>query len=407
MKYPFKIALRYIFTLRKFHFITFISILSALGIMIGVAALIIVTSLFNGFRSFAVNEIIGLEPHIRIYIKNYDVTSLRNVQDYLKKFNDLVSFSFFTTKAIVEKNQNTRVVQLFVFNDTGYNKHPIFSKLVFNINSNKNVVPPVRSAIIGFGLADALRLMPGNNFSVLTVDDIDYAIMHFSFPTKREFSVLGIFQTNNPDYDNNYVFLPTASLVSIEKVVKSVTYGIDIRLNSIDIVEKVATEIRKNFPKISVFTWYDLNKDIMNAMQFEKYAVFIILSLIISIAVFNVLASLFMTVIEKKPDIAILLALGSTQKEIESIFKIQGIIIGIISTFVGLIVGLGFTLAQIKYGFIKLNTQKYIISTLPMEISIPTIVAIVLVSIFLTYLATIYPSKKASKIVVAESIFKE
>ncbi|MFN3781758.1 MAG: ABC transporter permease, partial [Candidatus Kapaibacteriota bacterium] len=161
------------------------------------------------------------------------------------------------------------------------------------------------------------------------------------------------------------------------------------------------------FTQYKVLTWYELNKDIMNAMQFEKYSVFIILSLIISIAVFNILASLYMTVVEKKPDISILFALGAKSKDIKKIFHTQGILIGVMSTFVGALFGLGFTFGQIEYGWLKLNTQKYIISSLPMKISIPTLVAIVLVSILLSYLSTIYPAHKASKIKVAEGIFRE
>lgn len=407
MRLPFKIAIRYIFTFRKFQFITFISILSSLGITVGVAALIIVTSIFNGFREFAQNEIVGIEPHIRIFLKDVEKTSYKELQEYLINNHNASVFPFVTFKVIFESNQNTRVVQVFAISDSTFPRHPIVSKFVFNVNSKKLIQTFANSVNIGIGLADALRLLPGESFSLLTIQDIDYSIANFSVPSKKELTVGSIFQTNNLDYDNNYVFVSQSLADVLLKKDKSSIGGLDIRLASLDKLTDIANEIKKNFPNVSVFTWYDLNKDIINAMQFEKYAVFIIMSLIISIAVFNILASLFMTVLEKKSDIATLLTLGSTEKDIRLIFRIQGIIIGSISTVIGLIIGLGFTLGQIQFGWIKLNTQKYVVSTLPMQISVPTIIAIAFVAILLSYLATIYPSFKASKIHIAESIFRE
>lgn len=406
MKFPVKIALRYIFTIRKFQFITFISVLSSLGITIGVAALIIVTSLFNGFREFARKEIIGVEPHIRIYLKENSDEVSKQLMKFCSKNYNAILYPFVTFKAIAEKNQNTRVVQFFLIEDSVFAKHPIAGKLVLNIGTGKSQIFPNNSVIVGIGLADAMRVLPGESFWVLTIEDIDFAIANFTLPSKRQVLVGSIFQTNNSDYDFNYIFAEKSvlgSFVDPKRVVK----GLDVRLSSVELVEQVASELRKMYPNLPIFTWYDLNKDVMNAMQFEKYAVFIILSLIISIAVFNILASLFMTVLEKKSDIAILLTLGAKEKEVRSIFQMQGLFIGAISTFVGFIFGLGFTLGQIKFGWIKLNTQKYVVSALPMEISIPTIIAIVLVSLLLSYLATIYPSMKASKINVAEAIFRE
>lgn len=406
MKYPFKIALRYIFTIRKFQFITFISFLSAMGITIGVAALIIVTSLFNGFREFARNEIIGIEPHIRIYYRKNDAKILMQIKEFCSKLDQVSFYPFVLLKGIAERNQNTRVVQFFLVDDSVFQRHPIQKKLVYNVGENKNQNYGTTSAIVGIGLADALRLLPGETFLVISIEDIDNAIASFSLPTKKEIFVSSIFQTNNADYDFHYVFARKSFLGTFAKTNK-VVEGLDIRLGSVEQVDDIANELRRMFPNISVFTWYDLNKDIMNAMQFEKYAVFIILSLIISIAVFNILASLFMTVLEKKSDIAILLTIGAKEKEIRSIFQIQGMIIGALSTLFGFLLGLGFTLGQIKYGWIKLNTQKYVVSSLPMEISFPTIIAIVLVSFLLSYVSTIYPSVKASKVNVAESIFRE
>ncbi|MGC8957420.1 MAG: FtsX-like permease family protein [Candidatus Kapaibacteriota bacterium] len=407
MRFTFKIALRYIFSLRKFQFITFISILSALGIVLGVSALIIVTSLFSGFREFAEDEIIGLDPHIRIIPKDRNNAAFNKIIRRFGNESNVSIFPFVFAKGIVQHNQNVRVVELYAIADTALIKHPLIRKSVLRVEPKKIDLPLLMSLSIGIGLADGLRVLPGDRVSVWTIEDVDYAVQSLSFPSSKQLSVATIFQTNNNDYDNNYILLAESLLNTMVKNKKFLTNGIDIRIASKDNIERVARELRQDFPECNVYTWYDLNKNIMNAMQFEKYAVFIILSLIISIAVFNILASLFMTVLEKKPDIAVLLTIGTSPKDIQQIFRIQGLAIGIFSTLLGLILGIGLTLGQIHYGWIKLNTQKYIISALPMKISIPTVVVIGLVSIFFSYIATIYPSREASKIVVSESIYKE
>ncbi|MEJ5286583.1 MAG: hypothetical protein CH6_1959 [Candidatus Kapaibacterium sp.] len=407
MKYTFKIAIKYIFSLRKFQFITFISLLSALGIVIGVSALIIVTSLFNGFRDFAEKEIIGIDPHIRLLPKKGSKVDFNEVIKFLKNNPDISFFQFNLAKGIIQHNQNVRVVQLYAIDDTSFTKHPLVAKSLLNIDLNKFGIPLENCVSIGIGLADGLRLLPGEKISILTIEDIDYAIQSLSFPKGKQPIVASIFQTNNMEYDNNFILLPKSLARALIRSDKYSTKGIDIRTRNEKDILSIANYLKEHFPHINVYTWYDLNKDIMNAMQFEKYAVFIVLSLIISIAVFNILASLFMTVLEKKPDIAILLAIGATGKDIQQIFRIQGILVGAISTLIGLIIGLCLTLGQIHYGWLKLNTQKYIISALPMKISIPTVVTIAIVAFLLSYLATIYPSKQASKVLVSESIFKE
>jgi lipoprotein-releasing system permease protein len=407
MKYPIKVALRYIFSIRKFQFITFISFLSALGIIIGVSALIIVTSIFNGLREFAQNEIIGVDPHIRIYSNTATKEMLYDICKLVEARSKATFYPFVTIKAIVEHNQNVRVAQLFAIADTVFAKHPIVRKIVLDLGPHKPSVSLQNSSVIGISLADALRVLPGKRLSLLTIEDVDYAIINYILPSRKELFVTGIFQTNNLDYDNSFIILPESSIMNFLRKQQNATYGLDIRFSSLDDINDVAREIRQKFPELKIYTWYDLNKDIMNAMQFEKYAVFIILSLIISIAVFNILASLFMTVLEKQPDIAILMAMGSPPKDIKLVFKIQGLLIGAISTFIGLLLGVGFTLGQIHYGWLKLNAQKYLISSLPMKISVPTVVAIVIVSVLLSYLATIYPSNRASKTLIVDSIFRE
>jgi lipoprotein-releasing system permease protein len=408
MRTLFKIALRYVFSFRSFHFITFISILSGIGISIGVAALIIVTSLFNGFREFAQVEIIGLDPHLRILPNRTELISVSSAElDSLAQVYGFQYFPFIESKIILSGSEGFRVAVLFGIEDTKFAEHPIRNKVIPGSNLSHPSNTSEIGALIGITLADLNLKFHRNALEFITLEDFEKSAIAFSLPTKHTVPIAGIFQTNNTEYDNNFIFVNYSMASSILHTKPTYFSGIDIRLQNIGKIEDLKGVLQKTFQNERILTWYDLNESILNAMQFERIAVFIILSLIIAIAVFNVFASLVMTVLEKKPDVASLMAIGATKKQIRSIFILQGAIIGTISTFVGLLLGLGLTIGQMKFEWVKLNTQKYIISALPMKIEPLTVLAIIVVALFLSFVATIYPARKASEVNVAETIFRE
>ncbi len=408
MRTLFKIALRYVFSFRSFHFITFISILSGIGIAIGVAALIIVTSLFNGFREFAQKEIIGLDPHLRILPNRAQFIDINSARlDSLSQAYRFQYFPFIESKIILSGSEGFRVAVLFGIEDAKFATHPIQNKVIPGSNFSQFSNDSAVGALLGITLADLDLKFHRNALEFITLEDFEKSAIAFSLPAKHTVPIAGIFQTNNTEYDNNFVFVNYSTASSILHTKPNYFSGIDIRLDDVSRTEDLKGVLQKIFQKERILTWYDLNKSILNAMQFERIAVFIILSLIIAIAVFNVFASLVMTVLEKKPDVASLMAIGATKKQIRNIFILQGAIVGSISTLLGLLLGLGLTIGQMKFEWVKLNTQKYIISALPMEIEPLTVLAIILVALFLSFVATIYPARKASEVNVAETIFRE
>lgn len=408
MNLPFWIARRYTFSFRSFHFITFISLLSSIGICIGVAALIIVTSVFSGFRDFALKEIISIDPHIRILPKSGNYFEANSINFEWFRNKHVESSPFLSAKVIVNKDGNLKVAQLFGLPDT------ILAKGKFNqkVSYGRRFIPiknnwGASQSLIGINFADALNLLPEEHFFVYPLTEIDNAITLGILPNGVLLRATGIFATNNNEYDEQSIFVDITTARKILSLKDNFISGVDIRVSDYNDIEKIKRELENHFTDFQVLSWFDLNRSIMNAMEFERYAVFIILSLIIVIAVFNVLASLFMTVVDKRADIAVLMSFGATFKHIRNIFTLQGLILGTLSTFAGLILGLGFCLGQINFQWLKLNAQKYVITALPMKIEPVTVFAIIFVSLLISYLATIIPSKRSMEIKIADAIFRE
>ncbi len=403
-----KIAKRYAFgtSEKGFQFITFISFLSGVGIAIGVAALIIVTSLFNGFRDFAYKEIVGYDPHIVIFPKGINnLSQIANTLDSLSKIYGFHYFKSYRIKVILETQNGFQVAFLNLFDDKQFPNHPIFSKVLYS--KNKQSLVQSQGALLGISLANNYINVTQDSISLITLDEFERSVAGFSYPRKFTVPIAGIFYTNNPEYDGSYIFAPATCIANRKVDLSAENLSFDLRLEDLNKIESLAKTLKSNIQNAGVSTWYDRNKPIVSAMKFERISVFFILSLIIVIAVFNVLASLTMTVVKKKSDIAILMAMGGTTNLMKKIFQTQGMIIASISTIVGLFFGLGFTFLQIRYGLIKLNTEKYVISALPMKIELLNVVLIILVTFLISYVSTIYPARRASKTNVSESLLRE
>ncbi len=409
MKLHFQIALRYIFTLRSFHFITFITIISFVGIVIGVAALICVMSIFNGFGEFTEKQLIGYDPHMRIIPQNGAwLNNYEKILSEVKKNKYVLAASPVAEGRMVGiKADNMKVMELFGYNPNEFSSvSGIDNSIVigsFKIQP-KNDVPRI---VLGANLANRLKVMPGDTLSVMSLYTIEASIKSFSRRPGLNFLVTGLFLTNNPEYDDNYAYTSLNTANYLLNAPGNAVSAIDIRLNSIDNVEKVKEELKIKIPGLSIQTWYDLHKELYNILKFERMSVFIILSLIIVIAVFNVLASLSMTVVEKKADIALLKSIGASDKLIKKIFMTLGLLIGSLSTIIGSLLGLGLTLGQIQFGWIKLSGAKFLVTSLPVSIHALDIVLIICVSMMLSFIATIYPARRASSSKIIDTIRSE
>lgn len=403
----FFIAKRYIRSKHKLNFITIISFLSTAGITIGVSALIIVLSVFNGFGSLVTSILVSFDPHVVISVtdeKGFDNTaileenirSLKNVSEY---------YSFVEGKVLLSNKQTYEIVTLKGISNQNENSNwGVSSKIIsgkFDL-SNDDVVNKI---ILGLPLALKLSVRVGDTIFATSAFNIEKTISSLSIPRTQKFVVTGIFESNNRDYDAAYSFTSLNSGQRLFGLQNKIT-GYELRLSNIRYSDDTKKQLQAKIPEnlFTVRTWYDLHKDLFNVMLIERWAAYILLCLIIAVATFNIFASLTMTVLEKKKDIGVMRSMGLNKKSILKIFMLEGLLVGIIGTILGIAIGLIVCYLQIKYNFYPLDPTKYIINSMPVQIKITDIIAVGLMALFLSFIASLYPAKRAANTIIIESI---
>jgi lipoprotein-releasing system permease protein len=218
-------------------------------------------------------------------------------------------------------------------------------------------------------------------------------------PLSKKVTIAGIFSSKNNEYDAGYLFCNIKEAQYLFGY-KNNFQGYDLRLDDINYADKLKQELQNELDpkKYSVNTWYDFHQELYSVMQVERWTAYIILSLIIAVATFNILGSLSMSVIEKKRDIGILRSMGATEKSVLNIFMFEGLLIGIVGTLLGVIIGYLVCYIQIKYNIYPLDPSQYKIDSLPLEIRVSDFFFISGASMLLSFLASLYPAKKAAKV---------
>jgi len=398
------IAWRYLKSKRKMGFITIISLISIIGVMIGTAALIVVLSVFNGFNGLVTSLLVGFDPHIRIEKpKNENISNLDSLERIISGIKEIKSFSpVISEKAMIITGQINRVIIINGVDDkkigevSGVKNKIINGKFEFDDNAE------LKSIVLGLTLADRLGVIKGDTVFLVSSSGMDNSILQFSNPKVMKLKVIGIFESNNKDYDNFYAYI---SLSAAKELFDTDYSTIEVRLNDINNSLKVKKEIENVLPAgFTVLTWYDLHKDLYSIMKIERWVAYIILCLIIAVATFNILGSLTMTVIEKKRDIGVMISFGFTKKKIARIFMLQGLLVGVIGTVLGCLLGLILCILQIKFGLFPLDPNIYIISALPVELRWTDFIYVSFASILICFLATIYPSKRAANLLPIDAI---
>ena len=399
MRYERLIARRYLLSKKDLKFVSIISAISIAGVTIGVAALIVVLSVFNGFGSVVSSILINFDPHLRIESTvPLDSIGYSPMLEYISHQPHVKACSpFVGGKALIVSRNVNRVVNIrgletskipFV---SGLSEKLILGSVDLNEKQKNGIV-------LGLVLADRLGVVIGDTISIISPSGAELAAMQFALPIIRRFQVVGIYESNNKDYDGFYAFTNLTSAQSLFGRTNRID-GIDIRFGHIDNAEHMRNEFKKKYGNtFRYLTWYDLHRELFTVMQIERLCAYIVLCLIIAVASFNLLGSLTMTVIEKRRDIGILKSMGASNKSLKKIFGLQGLFVGIVGTIAGSVIGLLIVYLQERYHLIALDTTVYIIPAMPVEVHFMDIVVIAAAAIGLCSLASRFPAKRAANL---------
>ena len=396
------IAFRYIRPLRSEGLLSIISWFSFFGICIGVATLIITMSVMNGFRYELENRIIGFNGHI--YINNYE----KYFEDISQNFSSIDEIEFIdaniTDQVLISANSETRGIILKSFNPDNIDHYKFKNK---KNNSNEFMLDAI---YLGSKLADRLNVEIGSQIKLYTSSSVNSPFG--TLPKSRFINVGGYFDTGMSEYDNNYAFL---NLKEMQKI-----YGVNNRISAIEIhlknssyTDKISNQVNEIIKEEELFysrDWKQVNAFFFETLSIERNVMFIILSLIIIVAAFNVITCLFILVKNKSNEIAILKTIGTSDFSILRIFIIIGSLIGVAGSLIGSLLGIIVTLnleniRQTLNNLFNLNlfpSQFYFIDKIPTIIDYNQIFLIFVFSIIISLLATIYPSRVASKMKIKD-----
>ena len=396
------IAFRYIKPLRSEGLLSIISWFSFFGICIGVATLIITMSVMNGFRYELENRIIGFNGHI--YINNYE----KYFEDISQDFSSINEIEFIdaniTDQVLISANAETRGIILKSFNSENIDHYNFKSK---NDDSNKFMLDEI---YLGSKLAERLNVEIGSQIKLYTSSSINSPFGQL--PKSRLINVGGYFDTGMSEYDGNYAFLNLEEMQKIYGVNNRVS-AIEIHLKDSSFTDRINNQVNEIIKEKELFysrDWKQVNAFFFETLSIERNVMFIILSLIIIVAAFNVITCLFILVKNKANEIAILKTIGTSDISILRIFIIIGSLIGVAGSLIGSLIGIIVTLnleniRQILNNLFNLNlfpSQFYFIDKIPTIIDYNQIFFIFVFSIIISLLATIYPSRVASKMKIKD-----
>ncbi len=385
MRYEFLVSLRYLLARRKEKFISIISLISILGVAVGVCALIVVIGVMAGFDNDLRDKIVGTNSHLVIE-KEGGIEDPQAVLERIKAIPHVITASPFLNgqALIVLGNQANNIILRGI----------IPSEEIKVTRIGEYIKKGAIEDLKGEGIAIGSEL--ANRFN-LSLADLVPIISPFDGEV-RNFKVVGIFNSGMYDYDLNLAFVELKAAQELFGI-GAKAGGIGIKIDDVYRAQDLKMRIQRElgFP-YWVRSWMDLNRSLFSALKLEKLAMFIILTLIIIVACFNIVSTLIMVVMEKTKDIGILKSIGATNRSIMAIFTLEGFLIGAAGTILGVASGLGLSYLLEKYQFIQLPKDIYYIDRFPVDVQLGDTVAIVIAALMISLLSCIYPAWQASRL---------
>jgi lipoprotein-releasing system permease protein len=408
MSFELFISRRYFGSKPKQAIITLITLFSIIGVAIGVTALIAVIAVMGGFESDLKSRIMSIEPHLIIKQADKPLTDYAHVIDLARKIKGVkAAWPVVELQAMLRSDNRAAGAVI-----KGVDARAVLSGLnleglqtleagaVHPLDTvNGTALPPI---VLGRDLARSLGLIRGDTLFVVsprgTLAPIGFV------PFMKRFVVSAFFETGMYEYDGSLAFMNLSDAQILNRMKSSVS-AVEIRLNDIFKAASIGQMLVSQLgPSYRFEDWGQLNKHLFSALKLEKTAMFITLTLIILVATFSIISALVMMVMEKTKDIAIFKTLGATGRRIQNIFVLQGMLIGIIGTTVGVIFGILLCFLQAKYQLVRLPGDVYYITALPVDLKATDVITVAAAALIICFLATLYPARQASRLDPVEAI---
>ncbi len=403
--YEWFIGRRYLRAKHKQGFISLISFISVAGITVGVIALMVVLAVYSGFTDGLRDQILGVNSHIIVQRYGGSITDYDEVREQILTINEVTGATpYLYTQTLMSSSAGGSGVVLrgidpvTAENVVGLSKQ-MTTGSIHSLDDTEQAVPGI---ILGNVLAGELRVITGDK--VRLISPSGPLTPMGVIPRIKTCRVVGIFETGMYEYDATLAYMSLSNVQNFLGVA-DIAHGIEVtvelkQLNKADQVGKAIVD--RLGPGYLAKDWMSMNRNLFAAFKLEKIGMFICLTLIILVAALNIISALIMVVMEKSKDIAILKSMGATSGSIMKIFFLQGLVIALTGTTLGVLGGLGLCELLSRYQFIELPSNVYPMTTLPIKVLYTDVIIIAVSSIVITLLATLYPSYKASKVEPAE-----
>lgn len=405
MSYEFFIAKRYLRSKKRTGLISFTTFFSFIVTLFGVASLTTILSIMNGFEAVVLDRFLAFDSHIIVTTKgDKPLPESEQLEKAFNAISQVVSYSPYVSAKVILMSEYDKVITTLKGIDlaTVDNVSKIRDKIIAgstDFTLSGQIVD--YGIMLGKDTADNLLVSIGEEIVVMGLKGLGRV---FQQPPTRRFTITGIFDAGIGEYNFLYSFTSVSSAQRFFRLREDLT-GYDINVGHIDESPGVKNAIEDLFNEgVLVKTWYDLHENLFASMKLEKWAALIVLSLMIVVASFSIASSNIMLVLEKRKEIGILKSMGSDSAGIKKTFLLNGMTIGLSGTILGLLAGLGFCLAQLRYEFILLPTDIYIIDAMPIKINPLDFILVGCIAIVLAFSATILPATVAGRMIPAKAL---
>jgi lipoprotein-releasing system permease protein len=414
MRLEWFIARRYLASRRGMRFLSLITLIAMGGVFVGVMALIVVTAVMTGLQTDLRDKILGTNPHIWLtsYGENMRLEGWEKVVARVRGIDGVMAAApFVHTEVCLRNNAGYGECAIMRGVDPAAPGVPVTDIIrkirdkELTLDETVSGFPPL---LVGDALADRFGLFPGDVVTLISIQSVQTSPLGGFIPKMRKFEVAGRFRTGMYEYDNKFVYTTLPAAQDLAGLGESVT-GIEIRVPDpmrADVVgERVATTLG-GFP-YRTEDWKTMNASLFQALKLEKLAMSVILLLIVVVAAFNIISTLVMVVTDKTREIGILKSMGLRASQVQRVFMLQGVVIGLVGSMLGAVAGIFVTWLLDRYQFIKIPGDIYFIDRLPVAFDWKDIGTILVLSLVISFLATLYPARQAARLYPVEAIRHE